>query len=446
MVLSTDLGRADAARIVDQIELVRALLLKAMFDRPVETPERIEVVAFATQDELTEFTRSPMAVGFFARDPIGRQRIAIAGGLREQQSAVIAHELAHLLSAHFLYRQPRWFVEGVATYFETVGRPRDDGRRAAGTFPQEGILLTLAEGPVPVREVLTWAAADHARLYAMSWLLVHYLMNNHGKRFTEYQRRLARVEDPRAAWNEIFPEWSLDSPLGSEALDVALEAHMRDRTWRYLSLQIPARSWRIVERPLTPPEVHTLRLELPRQAAADPAQLQAEVDEALREDPGHVAALAVGASRDPLLAPAIARRAIAAHPNVPRAWELLGRSLRGADAGPEREAALRRAVELAPARPEALVALSQEILASGRPDEALTMSRRAVEVAPWSPVALFTYADVLLRLGRCADALLAIHRGLDVIRDQMPPETAAELTQEASRIEQRCSDPRAGTR
>jgi Flp pilus assembly protein TadD len=194
---------------------------------------------------------------------------------------------------------------------------------------------------------------------------------------------------------------------------------------------------RLEERSLSPAEVHTLRLQLAHGWRRE--ALDAEIAEALREDPGHVQALTALAQRDEDRALALARRAVAAHPDDARAWQLLGEALKGATAAEERQAALRKAVELSPGRVEGLVALALEHARAGRPEEAERAARRVVALAPWSPVASMIHGGALADLGRCGEAISTMQRGLDVVRDEMPPELARELSASIADLEKRCA-------
>ncbi|HET9596216.1 MAG TPA: hypothetical protein VFP65_11580 [Anaeromyxobacteraceae bacterium] len=437
VVLRTDLDSDSARSVVREIEYTRALLLSAMFGRSsIDTVERIEVVAFATRAELAEFTDTRHDA-FFYRDAFGRQGIVLAGGIEDEQGMTIAHEMAHMLSAHFVVRQPRWFAEGVAQYFQTLGKPSFGRARSAGAPPGDGYSERLRRAPVDVRDVLLWVSAeDEEELYAASWLLVHFLMSRQPDQFEAFQRRLVRASDPGDAWNDTFPEWSIRREGATKALDRALRGYLDDGR-ATARLQVAGSvegvlKVRTDERALAPAQVHTLRLELPR-AWPDHA-LRAEVEEALREDSAHVGALARAATRDPSAAPALARRAVAAHPEDPRAWTFLAHSL----APGEREMALRRSVELAPDRAEYIADLAAELDTSKRYAEAVTMSRRAIQLAPWSPVSLTVHARALAHLGRCQEASATMKRAAEVFREGISPGAIAALSDWAASLEGEC--------
>lgn len=434
-VLRTDLGRGAAEDMVREFEFVRAALVQGMFRRPISTPIRLEVVAFRSRQDLADYTSDDVA-GQFQRDALGRQRILVAD-FGPVQRQLIAHELAHYLSFHVIPRQPRWFSEGVATYYETVAKRGLFQKPEVGTVPDGLGPWLLHSSPRSARSVLTWTRDDPGKesLYATSWLLVHFLVNQRGPSFAEFQKRLGRAEDPAAAWNATFPEWSLDAAGGPEKLDAALEAYEKHGSFVYRHLTVEV-SPSVAERPMSPGEVHALRLSMPRRWP-QPA-LEAEASEALAEDPGHVEALRHLVSLSRIEAIPAARRAVEAHPDAPRAWSFLANALAGSPGAAEREAALRKAVALAPDDLEGLVPLAAYLLEAGRSGEALPTSRRAVEVAPWSPVTLLLHATILADLGRCGDAALASRRAIDLMGEGYSAGRVQESVDLARQIGEQC--------
>jgi len=103
VVLRTNLGLEEAKETLLQLEFTRAALLRAIFldERLAEVRhhllltmrDRLEVVAFATEEELREYL--PSGEASYRRD-IDGEWILLGGGLdRYYQRQAIAHELAH---------------------------------------------------------------------------------------------------------------------------------------------------------------------------------------------------------------------------------------------------------------------------------------------------------------------------------------------------------------
>jgi tetratricopeptide (TPR) repeat protein len=298
-----------------------------------------------------------------------------------------------------------------------------------------------------VAQLLRWEgggdrALDH---YATSWLLVHFLAYRRPGPFAALQARLARGEDPEAAWRAALPEWDPARPEGLRSLD----RHLRD--YAAGPLDAGAREVRtawdgeVEGRPIRPAEVHAIRLSLWAQGPARPASaLRAEVLEALEESPDHPLALHQLASLDRLAPLPLARRAVARHPGDPRAWTFLALSLVGAEVAAEREAAYRQAADLAPGNATALHNLAVELLAQGRSGEALPVARRAAGHAPWSPPVLDGYAAVLADLGRCAEAIPVQQRALDVLPEKGGEEARAALARRLAGYRASCGQAPAG--
>ena len=439
VVLRTDLEREEALRMARELELMRKLLAEALaLDLPPSAPP-IQAVAFAKPSDLLEFTGDRRIAGTAYTLRSGRGQLLLMDGRPEDMGVVVAHELAHALLMQVIARQPRWFAEGMAQWASSMGRVLDGGRRVLGTVPDPWMREYLEEGDLSkVRDLLTWDRADKkedARRYATSWLLVRTLLAEHPDAFDAFRRGLQDGEAATAAWNRSFPAWSLASGAGPEALDRVLAERARD-------LGTPSREVRaavdprVEVRALSGPELHTMRLEIPREWKPD--ALQAELDAALREDPGHVLALSFLASDRTAERVPLARRAVEAHPEDPDAWSLLEGTL-PAGAGAEREAALRKAVALAPDRADLHAQLASRLVAE-RPEEADEIARRAVELAPWSPYTRAIRARALAALGRCEEAAAERRRGLGLDLLELTEREQREIARSQERLHRFCGN------
>jgi tetratricopeptide (TPR) repeat protein len=439
-VVRSDLPRAEAAAMLVRLERQRAAILSVLFDGATPPPGRVEVVAFRTREEYREVAPRGMDA-YYLRSSGGPPRIVLSGELAPWQRALLSHELTHHFLAGVFRRQPRWLAEGLAVYMESLADEPGKGTLVVGRPPPARLTRALWN-PVPVAELLAWRGPPDPgaySLYASSWLLVHYLAHRHPGAFAGLQARLARGEDPEAAWRAELPAHDPSDPDALAALDRALHDHARGGIESSTRSAPPPRALLGFEQEMPSAEVHALRLALwPHGPDRGPAALRGEVEEALRESPHHpvgLQALAEIDRADPL---PLARAAVAAHPDDPRAFTFLAGALEGKAAAAEREAAYRRAAELAPDNPAALHNLAAELLRSGRSGEALPVARRAAQLAPWSPPLLATYAAVLSDLGRCAEALPVEERALDVLPDDTAAEALAALRGELARYLSRC--------
>jgi len=421
-VLRTDLEGAEAATLLGRFERMRAAVAAAL-PAAQPAPGRVEVIAFRSAAEYAPFAPDG-AEGYYLRSEGGPPRIVLAGALRPDQRALLAHEIAHHFLAGAFQRQPRWFAEGLAVSMESLGADVPGGALVVGAAP-EARLARARRSPVPARALLAWDGTAGGRdvldWYATSWLLVDYLSSVRAAAFADLKRRLAGGESPEHAWRAAFPEHDPARPGALAALDSALATHARERAGTEVrTIAVPAAIGYFEER-IPAAEVHAIRLALWRHGPEKPeGALRAEVEETLAEDRAHPIALQYRAAlwrEDPVR---LARAAVEGHPHDARAWTFLASSLDGPGRAAEREEAFRRAAELAPANAAALHNLATELLAQGRSGEALPVARRAADLAPWSPPVLAGFAAVLSDLGQCAAALPVQQRAIESLPERVP--------------------------
>jgi tetratricopeptide (TPR) repeat protein len=439
-VIRTDLDADDALALLHRLERMRAAVLAALFEGAPETPGRVEIVAFRSDREFKDFA-PPGVSAYYLRYAGGPPRIVLSGEIASWQRALLAHELTHHYLAAVFARLPRWLAEGLAVYMETLGEQRPDRGLVIGGAPLDR-LARVKESPMPVQDLLRWDGTVGTResldFYASSWLLVHYLAHKRAPAFAELQRRLSGGEAPEVAWRAAFPEYDVTRTETLIGLDRTLGWYARGE------LRTRAREVKVTligdhfEQPMPAEEVHAVRLALWSQGPEKSAgALRAEVAEALREAPDHPLALQVQAGFPGEDALALARRAVASHPDDPRAWTFLGTSL-GDDARVEREAAYRKAAALAPDNAAALHNLAVELLEAGRSGEALPVARKAVKLAPWSPPLLAGYAAVLSDLGQCAESIPLTQRALEALPERAPSAARVELRGSLRRYVEQC--------
>jgi Tfp pilus assembly protein PilF len=437
--VASDLRADRAERLATELEGIRAWVIAALF--PGEAPEipgRVRVVAFRSSREYDAFA-PPGLRAYFTHDGLGEAVVVMTGETGREARLVLAHELAHDALSQVYPRGPRWFAEGLAGLAEAL---------AAGPNATEfGRLPThraraFEQRRVSVRELLAWNGdAPDSRYHDTATVLVHYLLHEEPRRFAELERRLARAEPPDAVWRTVFPEWAPETRDGPEALDRALVAHVQagrddERTLPF------ERGARPAKRLMTPGEVHTVRLTLPRFARGDAAggvaAERAEMEEALAEDPDHVVALQVRAAFENLDPLPLARRAVKAHPDDVRAWLWLAAAAGDAGAEAERRGALERAVAVAPGSAMAANNLAWSLTQRGETGRALPLAERAARLAPGDPAVLDTLAAVLEGSGRCVEALEAAERALELVPDGTSEAARAPWTQRRDRLRTRC--------
>jgi tetratricopeptide (TPR) repeat protein len=421
VVLRTDLAPDEAREMVREVELARAGVLHGLFARPPQIPSILQVVAFANKDDYE--TMSPRyAVAYYTAIDGLTPMVVLPGTLGPRTRAILVHELAHHLSSFPLLRMPMWLSEGLAVYLESIGATGLRTRMTVGTVPDGRRILK--GGRIQVSDLLEWHGIDPSwsndrgvRYYESSWLLVHYLVNVRPDAFADFLRRMGRAEDPKLAWKAAFPKWDPARPEALEDLEGELDDYARHGKVQFRTLDLQV-SPKIAERTLPSSEVHVLRaLLLPRGGEKRIEVLRAEIDEALAEDPGAAAPVAVLARIDPKADRLpLARSATKAHPEDWRAWSALAAAL-PSDARTERLEALRKSLALAQGQPLPLLELAAELADTGMAEEAAPYALQLVRVAPYSPVSHEMLAQVAISLGRCADAVRSQQRALDTLPD-----------------------------
>lgn len=460
-VLDTDLSARAAARAIEYLELTRAALLAAgwpgaNFDS--EQTEAVAVYALAdsgqfqalfTRFEEGVYVRSPASVMvvLYGSPQTWDRRFALTA---EGKRSMLRQQIAHDLSSSYLVRQPRWLVEGLAHFVETVQLAPDGHSATVGAPHQEAVATLRSLGSLPVRQVFAWGkrSSEHGQdelpaLYATSWLLVHWLFEQNANAFAQLQLRLARGEEPGPAFAAAFPG------LDAAKLEKLLLAYLKRGAFRELTVEVPPVDMKAVTRPLSDADAHAARAGLSLMAAqlvqAGAKDLHAlgmaEVKAALAKEPANVNALAWGLSALPpeQRLPA-AQAAVKAHPERGRAWFLLASQLK-AEPGreKEREEALRNAVARDPRVASYANELAWFLAERRRPEEAMPFARRAVQLAPGNPNVLDTFAVAAAGVGQCEEALSAERRALEFLpEDEQSKEKEATFSKRLAELQATC--------
>lgn len=416
-VVQTDLPSDEARELAEELEHLNQTLVTALLRRPPTFASRLEVVVFRNAREYADFAPTSDTIAFYLSTQAGDEVVVMAGALDLASRVTIVHELTHRVLARVFLRQPRWFGEGMAVFMESLGKASWRSRPRIGGIPPR-IERGEAYLRAPVQQTLL-TERPTARDYPTAWALVHLLHNRYPAEFGVLQQRFARGDDPRVAWREVFPQWDPSDPEHMQSLDRELARHLDGGRYAYRLIELPEAPVALSERPLSPADAHGVRLRLLTLMKGPRERHEVELDEALAEDPSNVRVLEVAARHRPARAVELARRASAAHPDDPRAWDFLAGALEVGDAK-EREDALRRVIALDPGRAGALGELAASHLDRGEFAEALPLAEKAVAYAPWSSPAHVVLGSTLVGLGRCDEGLRALRRGVDVVPESAP--------------------------
>ncbi len=428
----TDLTRERALEEARYMERLFAGLEQSGWERAPgsELKARLNVVMFAVPWDLERYV-PPGFVGYHVPDVLHEPWVVVpGGGGREERLRIVAHELTHYMADAAMPRQPRWFAEGLASYFET-GHFADEGRFVLGRLRQGrsseikrfGLLRpsALLRGEVPRGE---------RRFYSSSWLFVHYLMNEQGAAFEAYQNELRRGASDERAWQAAFPG------LTHEALDKEFEAYVKRGAFPYFELPIEEPQLATPHaRELTRADEYALQAILwaanpRRKTQADEQLARAAIDQALAADATHFLANALHISY--LLDDDSARALVAAkqlcerYPEQWLAWTLLGtaawRQSELLPAGGPFDVS--RVTTMAPWQPHSWLVLATQQALRGERDQALATSKRAQDMRPAKRNVLLFRADILSRMGECTSmgevaSLLEAHELSDQAREAL---------------------------
>ncbi len=207
-----------AAEIVSSLELFRSAFADLAPEIELRSPAPTRIFAFRDAESYAPYksggeSAGVKVLGQFLTHRDGNYITLNADPSYLGSFSVIFHEYVHFLVQSNLPGVPMWFNEGLAEYYST--------------FQTEGETAYLGQ---PVARHLRWLRANHelgvesvlavtrenahehdasgaGRFYAVSWILVHYLLSDESDRsgdLADYFESLGRGEDPRGAFVDAF--------------------------------------------------------------------------------------------------------------------------------------------------------------------------------------------------------------------------------------------------
>jgi tetratricopeptide (TPR) repeat protein len=446
-VLRTDLAADVAKRAAETLELNRDMLVSAAWPR-TEIPEwaRTEVYVLDGMDFQRTFGEKleSLSIGgvpeqFYLYGEPGRWESK--SSLMLSAVSTLRFQLAVRIARLIYPDGPRWFVDGIGHFLETVHLSDDRKSVVLGAVNPSQLRSYASRRTVSLAQLLAWNDGDPADwgLDGLSWLFVHWLSNAQPDRFSRYRLELMRGAGPQAAYATAFPGLDL------AATDQALFRYSKHGEYGEASAPLVPTVASFAERLLTPSDLHVVQARLanaswttnPGERTADGVrtQVREQIDMALALDPTNVTALWADDWSPQAQRLTRARGAAAAHPDDPRAWELVGNLLDKVQPGcEEEEKAYRRALALAPNNPDVISGLAWLLQDQGRWSQAMPLALKVIKRTPNSPFALDTYAAVMFKAGSCTNALAAQQRALD----RLTPASRKENPQ----IEKRLTDYR----
>ncbi len=222
----TDAAPERAVEIASGLERLRDAFARLSPEVSLRSPVPTRIVAFRDDESFSPYKTVPdrsrlRVLGQFLANRDGNFITLNADPGLVGALATIQHEYVHELVQHNFPGVPLWFNEGLAEYYSTfaveggvafVGRPVARHLRWLRTHPDFSLGRVLAA----TRESAAGHGAEAAgELYAVSWLLVHYLLSGDSERLDRAAELLYRLErgDP--------PEAALEAALGLDTVGLA---------------------------------------------------------------------------------------------------------------------------------------------------------------------------------------------------------------------------------
>ena len=424
-VLHSDLSKESAR---DRILLFERLLdayYQLGWEAQGKLPVKLHIVVFSDSSDFEVFAGGDIA-GFHVAAQFFEPLVVMPDAGRIERWQTLKHELTHYIAFQSLPRQPPWFAEGLAVYFQTAYFDTQD-RFVIGDVPEDLFSAVRGVRRVPVGELFSAESwQSNAAFYGSAWLLVHYLMSQRGEAFAKYQDQLVDAQTADAAWATAFPD------LPASVLDQEISRYFATGEFAYFTR--PVRPYAGAEPRVTElgdADVHALRAQLYLNCpacGADERRLAAEnVEQALRLEPNHLRASVIrNASLPPEQRLGVARELVRAHPEAWLAWVMLASAeLSVGRCAPEVSAHLR---ELGVSSARALMFAAVCQAASAERKAALELSARALRRQPADTAMLALQAGIFQAVGECAELQRLLPRLREAVHPRLAPETLEALS------------------
>lgn len=420
-------AQADAQTTADLAHALEDLRAGVAVYWNANPKDHLELVVYRDASALAEFTQGP---GFVHQGANGTTLVTSLQGAADPAFVRMeAHELAHLIGAYVMPRQPRWLSEGLAQYLETLDLTVSPGKVTYGRPPASLKPADLIANPVTLAQLWDWTVDDQldAQRLGASWWVVHFLADRYEERFELWQRSVARGEDAKPSFDRAFVG------LPAEKLEAEMLEGLRAGKLEFPAVALPGgeRPKPDVGRP-DAADLHALRAELlllssPLEFEVRRGAANAELDAALAIDPRNADALVLRARLipDPTVAHAFAQKIVEALPQDAKAWGYLA-SIIGREGDDPRET-LQFALALAPEHPGLLNTLAWYASLYGDKQVAAKSAEKAAALRPWSAAMVDTHAAVLGAAGRCPEAAARERQALDLAVHAPPQQRAVYL-------------------
>ena len=316
-VVWTDASVENGRELIRVMENLRQILFGVSVFNPTNDAKAI-VIALRAQREVDPYVgRDVTAIAWPPHFPLYQPAMLLSIDGLDYDRLVVTHELAHVISYSALPIQPRWFAEGLATYFETLQLAEDGSFELGAPYASRlGILRQPAGGA----RVATVFGCQESRcadtpFYATAWAVFSYLTNRRSNDLLRYIQRLAELPelDHWFAWQQVFPD------LTPNKLDDILNDWIKNGDLTVHHYKIKLRDFAVTQRSLGDGEILAMRAMLRYVTDRQP---EAETAAALAADPDNVLANMIAMASAEKRDLRVAQRLTVAHPDDWRAWWL----------------------------------------------------------------------------------------------------------------------------
>jgi hypothetical protein len=208
----------------------------------------------------------------------------------EWTDTIETHELVHAISHALIRKQPRWFAEGIAKYYETIDI--HDGMADVGREPTDHGRPLVMKHLVPLHELFACEdlRCSDGSFYVTAWALYTYLANTHAEQLAQFEQRLAQTGDANQAWQQTFAGTSLDQ------VDQDMRNWLFEGKHQVLHFRVQLREPTIRLRTISDADVHAVRAFMTYEFIGDHDRVKRDLDAALALDPNNALAKTVAAA------------------------------------------------------------------------------------------------------------------------------------------------------
>lgn len=282
--LWTDAGAARGTELIELMEHLHQVVWGIAFPER-SSAGRSFAIALRDSVEVHAYLHpSFSAVAFVGDNALNQPAILFAADTDEH---TITHELTHLISDVAIKRQPHWFAEGIAQFFETVNLDTDNATVDVGAPSPKMITMARRLQLMPGDEFFPCKQTEclDGRYYLTAALLFAYLANTRPQQLLALEDRLA-VQDPQALQHAV-PD------LTPESLDRTLRAWETSGQHRLFKFKVQLARQTMKQRTVSDAEVLAARAFLLLENKGDTDETRAAIAAARAADPTNLMAVLV---------------------------------------------------------------------------------------------------------------------------------------------------------